>query len=89
MDALILLGFLVAVAIAAPRWGYDSRDGFDSLEVARRHAWWPGRTGPSGRAVTCLAWLAPADRLPTRSLATCAIAAPAALTTGPLVAALD
>ena len=27
MDAIILLGLLVALALAAPRWGHDSRDG--------------------------------------------------------------
>lgn len=89
MDALFLLGLLVALAIAAPHWGYDSRDGFETLEIARRHAWWPGGVGPSVRGATSLVGLRPAHRLPARSLATCAIAAPAATAPGTLVAALD
>ena len=50
MDALIVIGFLVGLAIAAPRWGYDSTDGVDSQEWGRRALWWaerPGRT-PTG-----------------------------------------
>ncbi len=32
MGVLILLMFFVALAIAAPRWGVDSRDGVNSHE---------------------------------------------------------
>ena len=32
-------GFLVALAIAAPIWGYDSRDGVESDQPARRVTW--------------------------------------------------
>jgi hypothetical protein len=45
MDALIVLGILVALAFAAPRWGYDSTDGVDSPEYRRRAAWLVGRAG--------------------------------------------
>jgi len=37
--AALLMGFLIALAIAAPIWGYDSRDGVDSDQAARRVAW--------------------------------------------------
>jgi hypothetical protein len=37
--ALLLFGFLVGLAITAPIWGVDSRDGVDSDEPARRVAW--------------------------------------------------
>ena len=61
MDALILLAFLVGLALAAPIWGYDSRDGFASLEYARRQAWWGSDAGPAVRASTVLARLTPGD----------------------------
>jgi len=83
MDALFLLGLLVALAIAAPRWGYDSRDGFDSLEHTRRHAWWPGGTGPS------LTRLVPAHAFSPASPLTRDFATPAARCAGALVATLD
>jgi hypothetical protein len=35
----VLMAFLIALAIAAPIWGYDSRDGVDSDQPARRVAW--------------------------------------------------
>lgn len=59
MDAVILLTFLVALAIAAPIWGYDSRDGFASPEHARRQAWWAPDAGPSARTGTSVTRLAP------------------------------
>ena len=34
-----LIAFLIALAIAAPIWGYDSRDGVESDQPARRVAW--------------------------------------------------
>ncbi len=50
MDAFIFVSFLVGLAIAAPRWGHDSRDGVDSPEWGRRALWWAERTGrtPTG-----------------------------------------
>ena len=66
MDALILLALLVGLALAAPIWGYDSRDGFASLEYARRQAWWGSDGGPTIRTSADLAWLAPDDRLSGR-----------------------
>lgn len=35
----ILMAFLIALAITAPIWGYDSRDGVESDQPARRVAW--------------------------------------------------
>ena len=37
--AATIFGFMVGLAIAAPIWGYDSRDGFESDQPARRVAW--------------------------------------------------
>jgi hypothetical protein len=37
--AATLLTFLIALAIAAPIWGVDSRDLVDSPEPARRVLW--------------------------------------------------
>jgi hypothetical protein len=37
--AALLLASLVALAVAAPIWGVDSRDGIDSDQSARRVAW--------------------------------------------------
>lgn len=61
MDAVILLTFLVALAIAAPIWGYDSRDGFASLEHTRRQTWWVPDAGPSARTGVGVAVLAPGE----------------------------
>jgi hypothetical protein len=44
----LLLAFLVGLAITAPIWGVDSRDGVESDEPARRAAWLHGRQ--TGRA---------------------------------------
>jgi hypothetical protein len=35
----VLLSLLVALAVAARIWGYDSRDGVESDQPARRAAW--------------------------------------------------
>jgi hypothetical protein len=43
----MLFAFLVGLAIAAPIWGYDSRDGVESDQSARRVAWLHDR--PVGR----------------------------------------
>ena len=45
----ILMAFLIALAIAAPIWGYDSRDGVESDQASRRVAWLHDRN--VGRAV--------------------------------------
>ena len=51
--ASLLLAFLVVLAVAAPIWGVDSRDGVESDEAARRASWLSGRpvgqprTGPA------------------------------------------
>jgi hypothetical protein len=42
MDALVVLAFLVGLALVAPRWGWDSRDGVESPEWRRRAAWLGG-----------------------------------------------
>ena len=36
---IIVLLMLVAIDIAALRWGFDSRDGIDGQEWVRRRAW--------------------------------------------------
>lgn len=35
----MLFAFFLGLAIAAPIWGYDSRDGVESDQSARRVAW--------------------------------------------------
>jgi hypothetical protein len=42
--AAIIMAFLIALAITAPIWGYDSRDGVESDQHARRSAWLHDRT---------------------------------------------
>jgi hypothetical protein len=37
--AAMIFGFLLALAVAAPIWGYDSRDGVESDDAARRAPW--------------------------------------------------
>ena len=39
MELLMLLIILLALGIAAQRWGFDSRDGVDSPEWKRRWEW--------------------------------------------------
>ena len=89
MEALILLAFLVALAIAAPIWGYDSRDGFASLEYARRQAWWGPDAGPATRGSAGLAWLAPGDWSPARQAVNASTAEPAPVCTGALALAAE
>ena len=43
----MLFAFLLGLAFAAPIWGYDSRDGVESDQSARRVAWLHDR--PVGR----------------------------------------
>ncbi len=45
----MLMTFLIALAITAPIWGYDSRDGVESDQPSRRVAWLHDRH--VGRAV--------------------------------------
>jgi hypothetical protein len=47
--AAMILVFLVALAVAAPIWGVDSRDGIESDQAARRVAWLHG--SPAGMAL--------------------------------------
>ncbi len=49
MEALVVFGALVALALAAPRWGRDSRDLFRSPEhrFARLGYCWRGRPARS------------------------------------------
>jgi hypothetical protein len=47
MDALLVLGLLIAVALAAPRWGADSRPAICSKD--RALAGW-GVTWETGRS---------------------------------------
>jgi hypothetical protein len=47
----LLFAFLVGLAFAAPIWGYDSRDGVESDQSARRVAWMYERSAPqAGRS---------------------------------------
>jgi len=48
-----IMAFLVGLVIAAPIWGYDSRDGVESDQSERRVAWLYGRsTGQPGRSTS-------------------------------------
>ena len=38
----MILALLVGLAVAAPIWGFDSRDGIESDQSARRVAWLQG-----------------------------------------------
>lgn len=51
--AALLLSILVALAISAPVWGVDSRDGIESDQPARRVAWLQG--GPDAASIGLLA----------------------------------
>ena len=89
MDALIVLAFFVGLAIAAPIWGYDSRDGFASLEYARRQAWWGSDACPAVRASTGLARLAPGDGSRARQVVDTPATEPAAACAGVLALAAE
>ena len=39
MEAIIILIVLAAFTLAATRWGFDSRERFDSPEWERRRIW--------------------------------------------------
>ena len=51
----MLFAVLVALAIAAPIWGYDSRDGVESDQSARRVAWLHDRPVSQGTRSTSVA----------------------------------
>jgi hypothetical protein len=51
----MLFTFLVALAIAAPIWGYDSRDGVESDQSARRVSWLYDRPIGQGPCSTSVA----------------------------------
>jgi hypothetical protein len=40
MDVIIIVIALVALALAAPRWGITTTDGVDSTEWERRQRWY-------------------------------------------------
>ena len=40
MDVIIILFALIALALAALRWGVNSTDGINSPEWERRHRWY-------------------------------------------------
>ena len=47
-----LMAFLIGLAVGAPIWGVDSRDGFESDAPARRASWLgggPERAHPNTR----------------------------------------
>ena len=52
MEALIVLGLVLLLAVAAGRWGVDSTDGLDSLEWERRRAWRGFERSTPGRPVS-------------------------------------
>lgn len=51
----MLFACLVGLAIAAPIWGYDSRDGVESDQSARRVAWLHDRPTPQPGRTTSIA----------------------------------
>jgi hypothetical protein len=60
-----LMAFLIGLAISAPIWGVDSRDGVESDEPSRRVAWLHDRNvgQPAGSSRTASAALAGALRM--------------------------
>jgi hypothetical protein len=51
--AIVIFSLFLLLAVAAPIWGVDSRDGFRSEEYARRAPWLYGRgAGGSGFSPT-------------------------------------
>jgi hypothetical protein len=61
----VLMAFLIGLAISAPIWGVDSRDGIESDQPSRRVAWLHDRKAgrPVGSARTASAALAGALRM--------------------------
>ena len=89
MEAVILLAFFVGLAIAAPIWGYDSRDGFTSPEYARHQARWGADAGPTARTSTRLASPALGNWSPAGQTVDAPPAAPATACPGALALAAE
>ena len=50
--AIVIFSLFLLLAVAAPIWGYDSRDGINSNEYARRAPWlYDRRSGSSGTMI--------------------------------------
>jgi hypothetical protein len=45
--AIVIFSCFLLLAVAAPIWGADSRDGFESSEYVRRAHWLGGHSGAS------------------------------------------
>jgi hypothetical protein len=45
--AIVIFSFFLLLAVAAPIWGVDSRDGFASNEYVRRAQWLGSHSGAS------------------------------------------
>ena len=45
--AIVIFSCFLLLAVAAPIWGVDSRDGFESSEYVRRAQWLGGHSGAS------------------------------------------
>jgi hypothetical protein len=73
--AAFIMTFLVGLAVAAPIWGVDSRDGVESDQPSRRAAWLhdrqPGRAGSSPAVVVAGALRTVAYRLDARLAEAC------------------
>ena len=61
----ILMAFLIGLAITAPIWGVDSRDGIESDQPSRRVAWLHDRTLGQAAGATRSASVALAGALRT------------------------
>lgn len=49
--AAMIFVFLLTLAVTAPIWGYDSRDGVESDDYARRAPWLYDRRSAAGSAL--------------------------------------
>jgi hypothetical protein len=61
----VLMAFLIGLAISAPIWGVDSRDGIESDQSSRRVAWLHDRTAGQSAAAGRTASETLADALRT------------------------
>jgi hypothetical protein len=61
----ILMAFLITLAIAAPIWGVDSRDGIESDQPSRRVTWLHDRHVGQAAGTTRIATVALAGALRT------------------------
>ena len=59
----VIMAFLIALAISAPIWGYDSRDGVESDQPSRRVAWLHDRPASQSHGSTRTASIALASAL--------------------------